>query len=154
MTFALFWQKLNSRVMKAIYTSLFVGLVLFLNLSFDNAENGKKFCDIEIVQAYTQEVLGKNVGFYVKFKNNAEVEMDAIDYQVTFLNGFGEIKGQKQFTWQSGNLSKPIKPGQNLNEGSTNWIDGANKIEVKIIRAHFVDGSTCKGQSEKSTRLR
>jgi hypothetical protein len=143
--------------MKVLFSFLFFTSLIILATSFSSTKGidfGKNYCNIEIVQAYTQEVLGKNVGFFVRFKNNSEKEMDAIDYQVSFMNGFGEVKGQKQFSWQSGNLSKPIKPGQTLNEGATNWIDGANKIEVKILRAHFTDGSTCKGQSDNSTRLR
>ena len=133
-------------------------LVLFLvfNLSssfienrvVDNKEN---LCGLEVADAYTQEVLGKNIGFYVKFYNNSDKTVDAIEYKVIFKNGFNEIKGSKVFTWQVGNLVGPMKPKSYLSDGSTNWIDNANKLEVKIIRVHFTDDSTCDSKTSIKT---
>ena len=60
------------------------------NKAFDNKEN---LCGLEVADAYTQEVLGKNIGFYVKFYNNSDKIIDAITYKVMFKNGFNEIKG-------------------------------------------------------------
>ncbi len=70
--------------------------------------------------------------------------MDAIEYTVTYKNGFDEVKGKREFTWQAGNFFGPKLPGETLKDGSTTWIDGANKIEVSIKRVHFTDGSSCK----------
>ena len=128
--------------------SIFFVLFLIFNLSssfiknkaFDNKEN---LCGLEVADAYTQEVLGKNIGFYVKFYNNSDKIIDAIKYKVIFKNGFNEIKGSKVFIWQAGNLIGPMNSKSYLRDGSTNWIDGANKLEVKIIRVHFEDDSTC-----------
>jgi hypothetical protein len=134
----------------------FFVLVLVFNLStsfvpikkLDKQEN---LCGLEVADAYTQEVLGKNIGFYVKFYNNSSKTIDAIEYKVIFKNGFNEIKGSKGFTWQAGNLVGPMKPKSYLSDGSTNWIDNANKLEVKIIRIHFTDDTTCEDNSSIKT---
>ncbi len=126
-----------------IFTSSFV-----INKKFNNQE---KLCGLEVTDAYTQEVLGKNIGFYVKFYNNSSKTIDVIEYKVIFKNGFNEIKGSKVFTWQAGNLVGPMKPKSYLSDGATNWIDNANKLEVKIIRIHFTDGSTCKENTSIKT---
>lgn len=127
---------------------IFFVLFLIFNLSssftivniIDSKEN---LCGLEVADAHTQEVLGKNIGFYVKFYNNSDKIIDAIKYKVIFKNGFNEIKGSKVFIWQSGNLIGPMKSKSYLRDASTNWIDGANKLEVKIIRVHFQDNSIC-----------
>jgi hypothetical protein len=126
----------------------FFVLVLVFNLSTSfvtvkKLDKQEKLCGLEVADAYTQEVLGKNIGFYVKFYNNSDKIIDAIKYKVIFKNGFNEIKGSKVFIWQAGNLIGPMNSKSYLRDGSTNWIDGANKLEVKIIRVHFEDDSIC-----------
>jgi hypothetical protein len=134
---------------------LFVLFIVFnLSSSFiksNVSSNKENLCGLEITEAYTQEVLGKNIGFYVKFYNNSSKTIDAIEYKVIFKNGFNEIKGSKVFTWQAGNLIGPMKPKSYLSDGSTNWIDNANKLEVKIIRIHFTDDTTCEENSSIKT---
>ena len=101
-------------------------------------------CGISIVKSYNQEIFGKNVGFFVVFKNNSERSMDAIEYTVTYKNGFDETKGKRSFSWQAGNFFGPKLPGESLKDGSTTWIDDANKISIVIKRVHFTDGTKCK----------
>jgi len=101
-------------------------------------------CGLEIVNSYTQEIMGKNVGFFVKFKNTSQKSIDAFDYRVKYLDGFNELKGSKEFRWQSGNLIDELEPGEVLNDGATNWIKGANKVKISIIKVHYTDGTTCK----------
>lgn len=132
----------------------FLFLVYNISSSFisSKTDNDKEnLCGLEITESYTQEVLGKNIGFYVKFYNNSSKTIDAIEYKVIFKNGFNEVKGSKVFTWQAGNLVGPMKPKSYLSDGSTNWIDNANKLEVKIIRIHFTDDTTCEGNSSIKT---
>lgn len=107
-------------------------------------------CGLETVQAYTQQVLGKNVGFFVRFKNDGDKTIDALEYDVTFKNAFDEIIGTKTFTWQASVIVGPIKPNMIINDGGTNWMDGANKIDVKILRVHFTDGTTCRPDKTKT----
>jgi hypothetical protein len=101
-------------------------------------------CGLEILDSYTQEIMGKNVGFYVKFKNNSNKSVDAFDYRVKYLDGFNEVKGSKEYRWQAGNLIDELEPGETLKDGATNWVKGANKIKVQIIRVHYTDGTVCK----------
>lgn len=123
---------------------LLVELILlgFVLLAFSQASTDK--CGIQVVKSYNQELLGKNVGFFVVFKNNSAKNMDAIDYKITFLNGFDEVKGTQNFKWQAGNFFGPKLPGESLKDGSTTWVSEANKVKVSILRVHFTDGSSCK----------
>ena len=117
---------------------------LFLSLTLSSTKVLLNDCGISITKSYNQEVLGKNIGFYVVFKNNTTRSLDAIDYKVIYKNGFDEVKGTRSFTWQAGNFLGPKLPGESLKDGSTTWVDDANKIEVVIKRVHFTDGYTCK----------
>lgn len=126
----------------------FLVFLLIFNLSssfsFLNKQNNlETLCGLKVIETYTQELFGKNIGFYVKFHNSSKKSIDAIEYKITFKDGFNEVKGSKVYTWQTGNLVGPLKPNSDLRDGATNWIDNANKIEVKIIRIHFTDNTTC-----------
>ena len=121
-----------------------LGVFLFLSLTLSSTKVLLNDCGISITKSYNQEVLGKNIGFYVVFKNNTTRSLDAIDYKVIYKNGFDEVKGTRSFTWQAGNFLGPKLPGESLKDGSTTWVDDANKIEVVIKRVHFTDGYTCK----------
>jgi hypothetical protein len=121
---------------------VFILIVFFLSTSLINQKDGK--CGLEVLDAYTQEIMGRNVGFYVKFKNNSKKNIDAIDYKVKYLDGFNALKGTNEYRWQAGNLINDLEPGETLKDGATNWVKGSNKIKVQIIRVHFTDGSVCK----------
>lgn len=133
--------------MKTYYTkALFILEVLIISLflfSFSFSTENSDKCSISIEKTYNQQVMSKNIGFMVHFKNNSSLTLDAIDYRVIYTNGFNEVKGKLEFTWQAGNFFGPKLPGETLKDGSTTWIDGANKIEVVIKRVHFTDGSSC-----------
>jgi hypothetical protein len=129
------------------YLTLFtfaLGAFLFLFLSLSSTKVLLNDCGISVTKSYNQQVMGKNVGFYVVFKNNSKRTMDAIDYEVNYKNGFDETMGKRSFTWQAGNFFGPKLPGESLKDGATTWVDGANKIKVIIKRVHFTDGYTCK----------
>jgi hypothetical protein len=103
------------------------------------AQNNKSVSGVEVVKTNTQEVLGINVGFYVEFKNNNDIAVDALKYKVFYYDGFDEKMGEKSFKWQSGNIIKSIESGKTIKDYHANWIKGANKIKVSITRVHFVD---------------
>ena len=121
-----------------------LGVLLFLSLTLSSTKVVLNDCGITLTKSYNQQVLGKNIGFFVIFKNNTTRSLDAIDYKVIYKNGFDEVKGTRSFTWQAGNFLGPKLPGESLKDGSTTWVDDANKIEVLIIRVHFTDGYSCK----------
>ena len=115
------------------YLTLFtfaLGAFLFLFLSLSSTKVLLNDCGISVTKSYNQQVMGKNVGFYVVFKNNSKRTMDAIDYEVNYKNGFDETMGKRSFTWQAGNFFGPKLPGESLKDGATTWVDGANKIKV------------------------
>lgn len=123
------------------FSFLFYTVILFLTTSFLIKLEGQ--CGLIVIDSFTQEVMGKNVGFYVKFKNVSEKNIDALEYRVRYLDGFNDEKGVKEFTWQAGNLIDKLEPGETLKDGSTNWIKGANKIKIEIKRVHYTDDSVC-----------
>jgi hypothetical protein len=122
-------------------------IVLTLFLSFSavvaNAQSHKNKCGVEVEKAYTQEVLGKNVGYYIELKNTSNKTVDAIEWKANFYSTFGEIKGNREGSWSAGNFIKPVEPNAKIKDLQTNWIDGANKVYISIVRVHFTDGSTC-----------
>jgi hypothetical protein len=125
-------------------TTWALGAFLFLFFTLSSSKVQLTDCGITVTKSYNQQVLGKNIGFFVIFKNNTTRTLDAIDYKVIYKNGFDEVKGTRLFTWQAGNFLGPKLPGESLKDGSTTWVDDANKIEVVIKRVHFTDGYTCK----------
>lgn len=128
--------------MKKLPVLILYVIFCFSSTSFTFYTN-RDTCGLEVVNAYTQEIMGKNVGFYVKFKNNSRKSVDAIDYKVKYLDGFNELKGTNEYRWQAGNLVDEVEPGETLKDGATNWVKGANKIEVVIVRVHYTDNSVC-----------
>jgi hypothetical protein len=128
--------------MKKIKVVFYLMILVLLNSAFSYNGFDEK-CGLEVVSAYTQEVMGKNVGFYVKFKNNSRKSVDAIDYKVKYLDGFNQLKGTNEYRWQAGNLINEVEPGETLKDGATNWVKGANKIEIVIVRVHYTDNSVC-----------
>jgi hypothetical protein len=65
---------------------------------------------IRDIDSYTQEIMVKSVGFYVKFQNNSKKSLDAFDYKVKYLDGLNELKGTRSFRLQSGNLINELEP--------------------------------------------
>ena len=118
-------------------------VITFLSFTFYSFLHNEENCGLQVIDSYTQEVMGKNVGFYVKFKNVSKKNIDAFKYKVKYFDGFNEVKGIKEFTWQAGNIIDKLEPEETLKDGSTNWIKGANKIKIEIIRVHFTDDSVC-----------
>jgi hypothetical protein len=117
----------------------FILLLLLFPVSSLLAQNNKGASGVEVVKTSTQEVLNVNIGFYVEFKNTNQETVDAIKYTVTYLDGFDEKMGEKNFKWQAGNIIKSIESGKTIKDYHANWIKGANKIKVVITRVHFAD---------------
>ncbi len=116
----------------------------FLMFSFGAfAQKHKGKCEIGIEKTYTQKTFGKNIGYYVEFKNNASSAVDALEWKALFYNNFGELKGEKTGTWDAGNFIKPIKVGQSGKDLETSWVDDATKVFITITKVHFEDGKKC-----------
>ena len=128
--------------MKAFQFSVFFSLLFFSCLLVAQSHKGK--CGLEISKAYTQNVLGKNIGYYVEFKNNSAIAIDAIEWTAAFYNNFNELKGKRDGAWSSGNIINPIKPGDTTKDLETNWVKDATKVFIIIKRVHFADGKICK----------
>ena len=87
--------------------------------------------------------MGKNVGYYLVFKNTAQSSVDAITWTAKFYNNFNEFKGEKDGEWSSGNFVDPILPNETAKKLESNFIDGATKVFITIKRVHFTDNKTC-----------
>jgi hypothetical protein len=103
----------------------------------------KSLCSIDPQKAYSQNILGKNVGYYVNIKNNATREVDGIKWTAYFYNNFDDLKGTKLGSWESGNFISPVATGESITDLEGAWVDGATKVYIKITRVHFTDGTTC-----------
>lgn len=106
------------------------------------APKHKGLANVAVVKAYSQNVLGKNVGYYVVFKNNAKSEVDALKWKAVFYDNFDDYKGESEGTWSSGNFIQPIKSGETTEDIETAWVKDASKVVIKIQKVHFVDGKT------------
>ena len=111
--------------------------ILLSNILFCQQKNIGKY-KIDITKTYTQEVLGKNIGYYVEFKNNGTKEVDGLKWKASFYDNFGVLKGKKDGTWQSGNFIPILKPGETTKDLESNYLVGATKIFIVITDVHFV----------------
>lgn len=111
-------------------------LILFPFIS--NAQlkhNGKS--GINVVNTGTQTVLGRCLGYYVKFENKTSKKVDGIRWKATFTNNFGEVLGVREGEWQSGNFIPPIEPNGTTEDIETNYVKGGLKIWITITKVHF-----------------
>ena len=120
--------------------ALCFGATLFLH---SQQPNHKGLCSIAIVKSYSQNVLGKNIGYYVSFKNNAKTSCDALNWNARFYDNFNDFKGSRKGSWSSGNFISPIKPGKTTQDLEGVWVAGATKVYVTITRVHFTNGNSC-----------
>jgi len=100
-------------------------------------------CGIVPEKAYSQNLFGKNVGYYVRLKNNTSKKVDAVAWVAKFYNNFDDFKGEKTGKWESGNFTSEAEPGEIFTDLESAWISGASKVYIQIKRVHFTDGSSC-----------
>jgi len=113
-------------------------LLLLCSFTYTTEPKHEGKSNIDVLSAKTQQVFGKNIGYYVEFKKNSNKEVDGLKWEATFYNNFGEVKGTSIGKWESGNLIKPIKPGAKTEDLEGTWIDGATKVQIKITEVHFI----------------
>ena len=123
---------------------LFLVNIFVLSFSNVNAQSNSEKCDVKIQDIKSQNVLGRNIGYVVKFDNNNEKTIDGIAWTAFYYDRFGELKGKKEGTWTSGNFIKPVPANSTLTTTQTSWVKGADDVYITITKVHFTDGSTCK----------
>ena len=121
---------------KILFSLLFLILPLLSNAQ-NFKHKGKS--GVVAVSTGTQNVFGRSIGYYVKFKNNSNKKVDGLKWKATFTNNFGEILGVKEGMWQSGNFISPIGPGSTTEEIESSWVKGGLKIWITITDVHFVE---------------
>ena len=122
---------------------LAAGILGFFMFSSATEPNHKGMCNISISKAYTQNVLGKNIGYYVEFKNNSSRTVDGLKWKATFYDNFDDQKGVREGSWSSGNFISPITPNSTTIDLESNWVNDATKVRITITKVHFTDGMTC-----------
>ena len=100
-------------------------------------------CGVAVTKAYSQNVLGTNVGYYVVFKNNSGKTIDGIQWKAKFYNNFNDYKGDRKGEWSSGNFISPVKTGGTIEDLEGVWVEGATKVVIEITRVHYTDESSC-----------
>lgn len=107
----------------------------FINIAQTN-HKGKS--GINVVKTYTQNVLGRCLGYYVVFENKSGKTVDGIRWKATFVNNFGEVLGVRDGEWQSGNWISPLKLGETTEDLESNYVKGGTKIIITITEVHFI----------------
>ena len=125
-------------IMYMLKLKLIVLFISLLALNTFSQENNVGKLNVEVIKTYSQNVFGKSIGYYVEFKNNSDLEVDGIKWVASFYDNFGELKGKKEGSWQSGNIISPIKPGEIGKDLENSFIAGATKVYIKITLVHFV----------------
>lgn len=115
------------------YLILILALISF---SFTEPKHVGK-SGIKVISASTQQILGINAGYYVKFKNNNTRNVDGLKWKAIFTDNFGEVKGERVGKWESGNLITTIKPGEEVEDLERVWIKEATKVKIVITTVHF-----------------
>ena len=100
-------------------------------------------CGLVPSKAYTQNIYGKNIGYYVNFRNDSEKVVDGIKWKANFYDNFEELKGTREGSWQSGNFISPIEMGETAQDLENVWVTGATKIFITVTKVHFTDGTSC-----------
>ena len=98
--------------------------------------------NVIVLKATSQNLLGKNIGYIVAFKNNAAVEVDALKWKAIFYDNFDDYKGESEGKWSSGNFITPIKSGESKEDVESAWVKEATKVVIKITRVHFINGKS------------
>lgn len=117
--------------------------VLLLFLFFNNyvfcqqINRGKN--NVEVYKTYTQKVLGKNIGYYVEFKNNGTKSVDGLKWIANFYNNFGDYKGNREGSWESDNFISALAPGETTKDLEANYVKDATKVFIIIKVVHFKD---------------
>lgn len=106
-------------------------------------------CGLNPEKAYSQYVMGRNIGYYVEIRNETDKEVDAVEWEAYFYDSFDEFIEKKSSSWSSGNIIKPCKAGELIKDVKTVWVKKANKVFIKIRRVHYTDGSTCGKKAKK-----
>ncbi len=135
-------NKLNNLKMSSLYKYLFLFVSIVLFSFSKDVPKHKGLGNVKVVKTITQNILGKNVGYIVTFKNNANADVDGIKWKATFYDNFDEYKGTADGKWSSGNFISPIKKGETTEDVETAWVKDASKIVIKITKVHFVNGTT------------
>lgn len=88
-------------------------------------------------EAKTQNVFGRNVGYYITMKNTGKKSVDGVKWTAYFYDNFGDLKGTREGQWQSGNIISPIEPGEDTEDLETVWVKGATKVKITITKVHY-----------------
>jgi len=118
-------------------------IILLTIIRWDSVPNHTGLCGIIPVKAYSQNVLGKNVGYYISLKNNSAKTVDGVTWTASFYNNFEDFKGKNTGKWESGNFTSAAEPGETMTDIESAWINGATKVFIKVTRVHFTDGTSC-----------
>jgi hypothetical protein len=120
-----------------------IALALLLCSAATNLDHKSRF-GIVVIKAYSQNVLTKNIGYYVELRNDNKKTVDAVEWQARFYDNFEDLKGTRKGTWSSGNFISPVKKGETILDLEGVWVDDATKVFIEITRVHFTDGTTLK----------
>ena len=123
-------------------------LLAFVLFQTDGINHQGK-CSVTPVKTYSQNVLGKNVGYFVEIKNESSSEVDAIEWEAVFCDEFDEVLESRFGKWSAGNIIQPCKPGEIIQDVKPVWISKATKVFIHINRVHFTNGTTCGKKKSK-----
>jgi hypothetical protein len=125
---------------KIKFALLLITVVLF-SFTMD-APKHKGLGNVKVIKTITQNILGKNVGYVVTFKNCSSEKVDALKWKAFFYDNFDEYKGSTVGKWSSGNFISPMNKGERTDDVETAWIKDASKVFIQITKVHYVNGTS------------
>ena len=130
----------HKKMCQAKLKSKFIFLFFLCSLnSFFGQQINRGKNNVEVFKTYTQKVLGKNIGYYVEFKNNGTKSVDGLKWIANFYNNFGDYKGNREGSWESGNFISVLAPGEITKDLESNYVKDATKVFIIIKPVHFTD---------------
>ena len=111
---------------------------------FVQAQHHINLCKQEVISAEPQVFNDKTRWYKIVVYNASEKSLDALEWEARFYNKFNELLGVRKGVWSSGDWINPISPGKKMTDRElVKDIGDADKVYIKITKAHFVGGKSC-----------
>lgn len=127
--------------MKKLIIILFV--CAFYQISFAQ-KSSSGMCKVDVSDVSKVASFGYLLGYTVKFKNNSKKVVDGIWWTSYYYDNSNDLIKSETDSFNSIGLIKPCAPGTTKSIVRSAKVKGASIVVVKVTKAHFSDGTTCK----------
>ena len=124
--------------------------VLSLLFSFSIAASAQTklatACGLTVEGISVRKLVGNTINLHLKFTNRSGKTIDNIEFNVDFYDIYKDYLTSKEYTWEPGLFSDPIKPNTWIDYNFPDYINekaSINNFVLTIKRIHFTDDSMC-----------